>query len=116
MRTKDIGIFAAAARRSAEGDGSRGEAGGEPAEARHDGGVLSSGGARADVERGASTTGRSGAVRKVSSCATQSTDGLCWRSQGCPSTASAEEARGVTRKRMECWVPQGKVTGRVVYW
>lgn len=64
MRTKDIVTFAAAASNSVDGAGSRGEAGGEPAEARHDGGVLSSGGGRADVEQGASTTEGSGGVRK----------------------------------------------------
>jgi hypothetical protein len=71
-QTKGISIFATAASGSADGAGSgRSEAGGKPVVAKSGGGGLSSGNAREDVERDASTGGSPvSSVRNVTSCVT----------------------------------------------
>jgi len=89
MRTKDIGTFAAVARSSTDGADSDNEA---------KGGVE----ARAGVEADASTTIGVGSVRNVISWVVQSIDGFFLANQEYPSTATADQARGVMRNRTVC--------------
>ena len=88
-------IFAAAARRSADGsDGGRGSEG----ESGLDIGVLGLSDRHKGIEHSAST-GESFVilVGKVSSCVIQLIDGLYWRNHEYPKTAEADRSRQVSR-------------------
>ena len=103
-RTKEIGILAAAARNSAEGEGSgESEAFGEPAVAGDEEISLSSGVAIEIAGRGMSTGGglRS-AVRNVTAWVIQSINGLCRYNHEYPRTAWAEQSNMVKRKQTRC--------------
>ena len=68
--------------------------------------------------KGEALTGRGSVADdwNVILCDTQLINGLCWSNHEYPSTAVAERSNRVRRKRIVCWVLQGKPMLRVVYW